>query len=238
MDFEEEIRSGLDSVLVWGPDRTMAALCALALARRSVSLVMWLDLRDPAGGTDDCQPILERLLPEAPRFSTRTATDLAPVDPESNPALWTVIRHDEPSATVAPLLDFLRLPRMFDSITAQAPSPAAPIVLLATNVDRIVHLYPEDTEMTRRFHRATREQSVKLVASFCAPGRKDRFAFGHVFRLDPGHGGESGSWIITEEKEESAQTHDKGNPLERLDSIRSILRESRISGPPDRRASH
>ena len=235
MDFEPAIRDSLDSVLVWGPDRTMAALCALALARHSVGPVMWLDIRDPMGGTDDCQPILERLVPASPRFSTRMATDLAPVDPESNPALWTVIRPDEPTATITPLLDFLRLPRMFESITERAASSNAPMVLLSTNVDRIVHLYPEDTEMTRRFHRATKDQSVKLVASYCGPGRKDRFAFGHVFRLDPGP--RAGSWTIIEEKEGLPETSLGGTPVERLESIRSILRESGIPGDRDRARS-
>ncbi|MCI4321040.1 MAG: hypothetical protein L3K18_05565 [Thermoplasmata archaeon] len=232
MDFAEEVRSSLDSVLFWGPDRTMAALCALAVTRHSVGPLTWLDIRDPAGGTDDCQPILERLVANAPRFSTRTATDLAPVDPESNPALWTVIRHDEPSATVAPLLDFLRLPRMFESILEGPASPAAPMVLLSTNVDRIVHLYPEDTEMTRRFHRATKDQSVKLVASFCGPGRNDRFAFGHVFRLVPGGSGTPDAWTILEEKEGAPESRRGGIPVDRLDSVRSILAESRSFRDP------
>ncbi|MCI4364116.1 MAG: hypothetical protein L3K13_07470 [Thermoplasmata archaeon] len=228
MEFAEPVRGGLGSVLVWGSDRTVAALCAFAVARSSPARLIWLDIRAPDGATDEYRPVLERLVPAESRYVTRRESEMGPQDASANSALSTVIRPDEPEEVVANLFEFLRLPRLVQEIAARFASPQEPLVLFCTSVDRIVHLYPEDTEATRRFHLTSQEQSVKIVSSFSGPERKDRFAFDHVFRIAPGPAQRWRSWSILSERENlpPASTGAMATPIESDGSILGVLRES------------
>ncbi|MCI4328966.1 MAG: hypothetical protein L3J86_05215 [Thermoplasmata archaeon] len=236
MEFSGDLLGGLDSVLVWGSDRTAVALCAYAVAARSNRPLAWLDLRDPRGSTDEAEPFLDRLIPSEARYSTRTMSELAPVDPESNAALWTVIQPGEPDAAVSDLLNFLRLPRMIQSIATRLAEPSTPLTLFSTHTDRIVHLYPEDVEMTRRMHEATRAQSVKLVASYAGPERRDRFAFGHVLHLVPGPPQRWRPWSLVAEGHvaPSGSAGSSATPIEQVDSIRAVLDGLGLTRPPPR----
>jgi hypothetical protein len=226
--FGESVRGGLQSVLVWGSDRTAAALCALAVARSSGARLVWLDMRAPDGSTDEYRPLLEQLVPREVRYATRKISEMGPQDASANAALSTVIHPDEPGEVVAGLFEFLSLPRVIQEIAARFATPADPLVLLSTSADRIVHLYPEDTEATRRFHLTSQEQSVKIVTSYDGPERKDRFAFDHVFRLSPGP---TQQWralnLVSERPNLPANTTGSNpTPLEEDDSIRTVLRET------------
>jgi hypothetical protein len=225
IEFSEDVLGGLDSVLVWGSDRTAAALCAYAVAAVRKGPLAWLDLRDPRGSPDEVGVFLERVIPPEARYSTRTMSELAPVDPESNAALWTVIQPGDPDAAVSDLLNFLRLPRLIQSIATHLAEPSTPLTLFSTHTDRIVHLYPEDVEMTRRMHEATRAQSVKLVASYTGPARRDRFAFGHVLHLVPGPPQQWKSWSLVEEGAASppGSAWASPAPIEEIGSVRAVL---------------
>ncbi|MCI4344065.1 MAG: hypothetical protein L3J87_00365 [Thermoplasmata archaeon] len=227
-EFPTTVTDGSDSVLIWGADRTAAALCAYAVARRSKGTLVWLFIRDPITTADANEAVLAQFVPPESRYSTGSLRDLGPSNPEDNPALWSVIRADEPAEQVASLLDFLRLPRALHSITSRLPTPSTPLVFFATNVDRIVHLYPEDVELTRRFHEASKAQGVKLVASFAGPERKDRFAFGNVFHLVPGPSQDWGAWSLVHEGPNlpAGAAGEQPTPLEQVDSIRVLLTEA------------
>jgi hypothetical protein len=231
VEFAESVTKGLGSVLIWGPDRTAAAICAFALARSSGARLVWLDIRAPVGTTDEYQPLLERLVPPEGRYATRKISEMGPQDASANAALSTVIHPGEPEAVVAGLFEFLSLPRLIQEIAARFATPADPLVLLSTSADRIVHLYPEDTEATRRFHLTSQENSVKIVTSFEGPERKDRFAFDHVFRLSAGmsQGWKSLSIVSERPNLPASTTGAHPTPLEQDDSIRTVLRETGLA---------
>ncbi|MCI4345717.1 MAG: hypothetical protein L3K07_03040 [Thermoplasmata archaeon] len=231
MEFAEPVRKGLGSVLVWGSDRTAAALCAYAVARSSRARLVWLDIRSPDGTKDEYVPLLERLVPAESRYATRKVSEMGPQDATANAALSTVIRADEPKAVVANLFQFLSLPRLIQEIAARFAAPTDPLVLFSTSVDRIVHLYPEDTEATRKFHLTSQEQFVKIVSSFTGPERRDRFAFDHVFRIAPGPVQRWRPLSLTSERSNlPANTSGaQPTPLEQDDSLRAVLRECGLS---------
>lgn len=199
-DFAESVYSSTQSVIFWGPDREANAIAAYAVASRHSASPVWLDIRDPGRAPDQYEKLLGVVSPKRQRLFSILPDELAPETAMANAATWELVRSDEPNEKVMQLVDFLRLPLSVQGLFDEMAPLKGPRCFLATNVDRIAMLYPEDEASTRGYNQVFRDQSVKLVSTLCGLVRKDRFAYDYVFRIDPTPGKEWRDALLTAEK--------------------------------------
>jgi hypothetical protein len=223
VDFGKAILESVDPVMVWGSDRTAAAVVAYAVASAFGRPLMWLEIRDPDGASDPYASLLDPLVPVTRHYMTTSPEELAPETAASNLAAWSLIRSDEPNVEVAKLITFLSLPQRIQQLTAEMTPGGGEAVLLVTNSDRLAEIYPEDLASSRTYVQAIREQSIKLVSSLAGLERKDRFAYDQVVRVDvpPDAAWEKGTAIC---EQGDAPTGTVGAAPTRLDEIPSVAR--------------
>ena len=189
MDFARAITDSPDSVLFWGSNRVATSMAAYSLALRSDPNFLWLDIRGP-----EQRPMVRLYDPVGPkdeRFRTLELGVLAPDESPSREAIAAVVSGEDLDPALQGLIQFLRLPRLVQSLISRRVPDGSPEVLLATSADRVAHFYIERLEATRAFIGTLKELGVKFVASYVGPTRRDRWAFDHVFRVE---GGDDHDW--------------------------------------------
>lgn len=184
MDFAPSVTETPDSVLFWGENRTAAAIAAYALCLRSDPSFLWLDVR--GSDRDPAVNLYDPLAPRDHRFESLDLRELAPAEAPSRETISTVVDGEDLDPTVRGLIQFLRLPRLVQTLVSRRVPDGSPTVLLATSADRIAHFYLERLESTRAFIGTLKELGVKFVASYVGPSRRDRLAFDHIFQVEGG----------------------------------------------------
>ena len=191
MDFARSITDSPDSVLFWGSNRMATSMAAYALSLRSDPNFLWLDVR----GSEQ-QPLVRLYDPERPRaerFRTLELDALAPDESHSRESIAAVVSGEDLDPALQGLIQFLRLPRLVQTLISRKVPDKSPSVLLATSADRVAHFYIERLEATRAFIGTLKGLGVKFVASYVGPTRRDRWAFDHVFRVE---GGDDQDWAL------------------------------------------
>ncbi|MCI4349400.1 MAG: hypothetical protein L3J93_04195 [Thermoplasmata archaeon] len=184
MEFAKEVAQTIDSVFIWGPDRTAISATAFAVVRQAARPFLWLDVRETGDIEDQYEPLLGPLVPLDQRYVTPRPNDLRPDTDGIGPADSTVARAARRGGPLDDLVDFLSLPRTVQVLAARLITIGRRSTLFVTNVDRFDQFYPEDLTSTGRYERAIRRHGIKLVVAYCGGERSDRFAFGHVFRVE------------------------------------------------------
>jgi hypothetical protein len=180
--FPEDLLTHPRSVYASGDCREVVNLLLYALASTIDSKFFWLDIGDALGPASSADPVQLGWV-EPSRHYTVAAPEM--VAPErSNPALWKVIRADEPSEEIAGLVDFLRLPSITQEIASRAVPGVRPAVLAAANTDRASRLYPATAEGIHPFIRAITDHGISLIVGHTGPALPNRLAFEFVFRVE------------------------------------------------------
>ncbi len=131
------------SALIHGADRSMVNLLLYALAAEADPRLHWLDVRSDGELPSDWDPVRMGWLDARHAWSTDPERDLVPDHARANAAIFELVRSDEPPATLARLVDFLRLPDTMQRIVGEM-SPAGGAHLLAVaNADRIAGSFPD-----------------------------------------------------------------------------------------------
>jgi hypothetical protein len=108
----------------------------------------------------------------------------------SNLAMWGVIRADEPSDTIHPLIDFIRLPRVIQEAIGLSTHWGSPRICVAANCDRISQHYPDEPREIDTLLRVWRSESIGLVTTYTNVERKSRFSYDYSFKVSFRTGGD------------------------------------------------
>jgi hypothetical protein len=106
-----------------------------------------------------------------------------PQDAVANTALWSVVRADEPAASLTRLADFVRLPPIAQEIISRLELGEARHALAIANSDRVRSVYPNTVEGVRPIVESFLE--APLLPFFAAKGTPGpgRMAFDFVFEV-------------------------------------------------------
>ena len=167
---------------LYGWSRPVVDRIAYAMARANDPNPTWLDIRDADGGSDLASPSDLGWIPKDHLFFV-SPTDAMPQDATASRVLWSVVRSDEPSAVIAGLTDFLRLPPTVQVAVSQVGrEPARPVVVIA-NSDRVRDYYPREPAGVRPIIDAILQAGVLPVFAAVGPPGTGRSAFDFVFEV-------------------------------------------------------
>jgi hypothetical protein len=170
------------AVLVYGPARSMVNLALFAFAEATTPVFHWLDIGVPGEERVPADPVRLGWIPEERLWLVERPEMLRPNDLTANLALFGLIRSDEPPATVAQLVEFLRLPDFSQRILSIRPHDGRPGALAVTNANRVMAAYPpQRVPAILALHLHAGFSVLVGYADSAGPGRN---VFDFVFHLD------------------------------------------------------
>ncbi|MFZ0831046.1 MAG: hypothetical protein WCB18_04610 [Thermoplasmata archaeon] len=175
---------GPATVFVGGPSRPVVNGVAFALAETIDLTPFWLDLRNGLKGNEGPDPGNTGWIPPDRMFVSENGQGLEIGNTVVEPALWTIVRSDEPQSVLSNLTDFLRLPQLIQEILSAVLPNGGPKALVAANSDRVAHLFPRTADGLQKFLATLAASSLSIVAAHTGPTSPGRFGFGTVFRLE------------------------------------------------------
>jgi hypothetical protein len=167
-------------VIVCGSDRPLLNWVAFALASVSDPAFIWTDIRLEGEVLADTDPLSRRLIPRD-RLNVVRPSELERSDPTV--VEGSVVRADEPPETLRRLVDFLRLPVHTQRLLSGGPPGGQPMVLVLSNAQRIVALYPTTSDVAPTV-RAIVETGTTLIMTFADAAPEGRLAFETVLHLE------------------------------------------------------
>ena len=168
------------SAVVCGPSRPFLNWIAYALVSETPSWFFWTDVRSPGQGPDETGPLAKGMIP-AERLHVLLPSELARSELPPDLNIRSVLKPDGARISTQDLTTFLRLPQHTQKIVSLIPADAERVVIVLTNAQRMVALYP--TETVGGFVRAIVKAGASFLVTFSdAPGEK-RLAFDYIFHL-------------------------------------------------------
>jgi hypothetical protein len=131
------------SVVVYGSSRPLLNWVAYALASAADSGFVWTDVRLQGEVLADADPLARNLVPPD-RLYVVHPYELMPNDAAANMAVGGIVRGGEPPDTLGRLVEFLRLPLGAQRLLARGSSGNRPVVLVLSNAQRLVAVYPSE----------------------------------------------------------------------------------------------
>jgi len=174
-------REGFGTFL-YSSDRHALLQVAYALAKVNDPNPYWIDIQAPDHVDDTGEPAGPAAIPDDHRFVV-TESDARPLNAEANMALWTVVRSDEPHATIAEFTDFLRLPRTVQQGISGSRSEAGRPVFVFANVDRARSYYPATADGVRPYIDSMLHAGIVPIFASVGPPGLGRWAFDFVFEV-------------------------------------------------------
>lgn len=194
------------STLIYGQGEAAMTLLAAGLARRTGPGFGWANC---SGSTSGWEPSVRAAL-EAGSAGRRVEV-VVPEEFASNEvrarSLDAVVdSHGLTQEGRERLVDFLRLPDLFQRLVASRPTGTLLSALVLTNVDVLPRPLVRDTLEDPRLHHELRTEGVSLVVTFRgSPPPSLEAVFDRLFRVDPPS---DGSWL------ESFVRPERGEPSE------------------------
>ena len=179
------------TVFICGNHRPLLNWTAFALASATDPRLSWTDVRLRGEVLDAFDPLARSVIP-SDRLSIVHPNELAQNEAAARlagAASSTVIRSDEPPASIRRLVDFLRLPTHTQELLAAHPPDGPPTPLVLSNAHRVVALYP--TESVAPVLRAIVDAGALLIATWADAPPEGRLAFDTILHL---RGEEHGAW--------------------------------------------
>lgn len=183
------------SVLLCGPSRPLLNWTAYALAASTDPGFIWTDIRPPGESLDAIDPLARGLIPSE-RLNIVHPTEILP-ERSGAPAAARSVAPSSP--TVRRLQDFVRLPLHTQRLLTGEPTRGRPIVLVLSNAQRMVGLYP--AQNVAPVVKAIVEAGVILLVTFADVPPEGHEAFDLVLRLE---GGDPTNWSRATLKVEKA----------------------------------
>ena len=131
-------------VLVHGPSRSLVNLALFAFSEVTTPRFQWVDVRVPGEERLPSDPVRLGWIPAERLWTADQPFALRPDDLGANLALYTLVRSDEPSASLVQLTEFLRLPELSQRILATRPKKGEPGVVAVPNAHRLMSAVPID----------------------------------------------------------------------------------------------
>jgi len=172
------------TVFVGGPSRSVVNSVAFALAEMLDLTPYWLDVRNSSTISDGPDPVSTGWIPPDRLFVSESGHGLEQETSRTDRALWSIVRSDEPAEVLSHLTDFLRLPQLIQEIVSASDPSSGPRALVASNSDRVAHLFPRTADGLQRFLATLAAASLSIVAAHTGPTSPGRFGFATVFRLE------------------------------------------------------
>lgn len=168
---------------IWGDSRIGVNRVAFDAARRLNSRFMWVEIGSPEDEVHPEDPSLSGMIPPELLYRTVPPEEMAPDNATANLAMWSVVRKDEPTAVLHPLMDFLRLPALIQEIVGNAPRGGRPAVWVAANADRLIEFYPDDPASSQPILDVWRRERLTTIVTLLDHPRNDRFLYDYVFEV-------------------------------------------------------
>jgi hypothetical protein len=200
-------------VWIWGDSRVAANQAAYEVAHRLNPKYLWVDIGSPDEKVHPEDPSRSGAVPREMLYGTVPPSELAPENASANLAMWSVVKKDEPTEVLHPLMDFLRLPQLIQEIVGNAPREGTPAVWVAANADRLMSFYPDDPASSQPILDVWRRERLSTVVTLLDHPRKDRFLYDYVFQIQAPR---TGSWrdaVITCERAPPGQGYSIGKPV-------------------------
>ncbi len=178
-----DLTRGAWSTFVWGASRAVTKRVLYALARANDPHLYWVDVRSAADPVEDPDPALAGWVPENHLLVTRRPEEARPQATMDPPALWSIVRSDEPERVLAQLSDFLRLPPIAQEIIARTSAGGGRHVVAVANVDRVRAYYPTSPEATRPVLDPFLAASILPFLGSIGTPSDARWAFDFVFEV-------------------------------------------------------
>ena len=180
--FPEHFFTRPNSVIVYGPARSLVNLTLFAFAEATNPQFQWVDIGLPGEESVPSDPVTLGWVPEERLWRVDRPESLRPDDLTANLALFGLIRSDEPPAALAHVAEFLRLPDLSQRILASRSPNSTPNVVAVTNSQRVMSTFPPK--------RIVGILNVHLQAGFSVlvgaaeAGTEGKSLFDFVFRID------------------------------------------------------
>ena len=165
------------SVFLCGREPALLHWVTYALASGSDPDFIWTDVR-PAGEAPPLSDPLARNCVPPDRLNVVRPSEILPRDPSAPLPPSAPIA---PPPTVARLADFLRLPLHTQRLLTGAPKGGQPMVLILSNAQRMVGLYP--TDAVSMVVRTIVDSGAILLVTFAGEPPEGREAFDTVLLL-------------------------------------------------------
>ncbi|MGA7476526.1 MAG: hypothetical protein WBW47_04825 [Thermoplasmata archaeon] len=171
-----------NSVLVYGPHRSLVNLTLFALATATNPEFEWVEIGEPKDDRPLFDPVQLGWIPEDRVWLVDHPDALRPDDLSANLSLSRTIRSDEPPEILAQITEFLRLPDRSQRILATRPPQGKPGVVAIANAHRVERNFAASRVPSILTVHRNAGFSV-LVGYSEAPGT-GRKLFDFVFHLD------------------------------------------------------
>ncbi len=168
------------SAVLCGSSRAFLNWIAYALVSEPSSWFFWTDVRSPGQVPDETGPLAKGRIP-AERLDVLLPSELARSELPPDLNVGSVLKPDGTRISTQDLTTFLRLPQHTQKIVSLIPADAERVVIVLSNAQRMVALYP--TETVGGFVRAIVHAGASFLVTFSdTPGEK-RLAFDYIFHL-------------------------------------------------------
>jgi len=132
------------TTVLYGADRPLLNWVAYALASASDPGFIWTDVRLEGEVLAQSDILAGNLIPPE-RLNVIDPETLAPHRSAAKAAVENVVRDGESDESLQRLMDFLRLPLGAQRLLAKGSSGSHPLVLVLSNAQRAVALWPSET---------------------------------------------------------------------------------------------
>jgi len=165
-----------------GPSRAVLQRCAYALALASDPRPTWIEICERGTAPDTEGPASLGWIPDDHLFFVHP-TDARPENGIANLALTGLVRSDEPTAVLAEITDFLRLPSIVQDAMSRLPGGPERSAFVVANTDKVRSYYPSEAGGIRPIVDAmVRANALPIFAAVGPPGA-GRWAFDFVLEV-------------------------------------------------------
>ncbi|MCI4329956.1 MAG: hypothetical protein L3J80_03705 [Thermoplasmata archaeon] len=169
-------------MFVYGPSRPLVNLALFALAEATTPQFQWLDICPPGEERQTVDPVRLGWVRDDQLWVVETACAFQSDPLSADPPVFSLIRSDEPAASVAVLREFVKLPETSQRILATPPPSNGPGVVAVPNAHRVMAKFPA-AQIPSLIH-AHHSAGFSVYVGYAKATGTGRTAFDFVFRLD------------------------------------------------------
>jgi hypothetical protein len=157
-------------------------LALFVLAQATTPQFQWLDLLPPGEERQPADPVRLGWVRDDQLWVVEAACDFQSDPLSADPPVFSLIRSDEPPASVEELREFVRLPETSQRILATRPPSNGPGVVAVPNAHRVMAKFPAD-QIPALIH-AHHTAGFSVYVAYAENSGLGKEAFDFVFHLD------------------------------------------------------
>jgi len=176
------VGAGSWGTFVYSLSRPLALWFTHAMALACDPEPVWVEFREAGSAADPMGPVGSGEVP-ASRLYVVAKAEAKPHPTVPPPALWKLVRSDEPKETLVELSDFLRLPSQVQEAIGFRGGRGPRRVLVCANTDLIREYYPRTPEGIRPFVLTALRENLIPIFSSIPPNDPGYLALDHIFEV-------------------------------------------------------